>query len=187
MESRNKIIEEAERKARELVEEARREAEEIIREAEKKWASRAEMERRRIIEEAEKEASYIIAEARRKANLIETQSKNEIIERVFNEAELILKQCGYDVKLSLGNLVVESINQVDKPRRIIVRVDQVEIAKSILRELGYSDIEVEGRPDIQGGVVIESESGVIIDNRIETRLKQARLKLLDKIAKKIWG
>lgn len=187
MEEKNKLIEDAERRAKEIIEQAWREADIIVKEAERRYQQIAETERKRILEEAEKESSYVLTDAKRKASMIENKAKAEVIEELFKKAEDIMRQGAYDVKTSLRNLIVESMSQVDKPRKIIVREDQAEIARSILRELGYRDIVIETRNNMLGGVIVESEMGVVVDNRLETRLRQVRLNMLDKIAKILWG
>lgn len=185
--SKNKIIEEAEKKAKEIIENARKEAEAIVNEAEKKWREKAETERRRIISEAEKEASYILMEARRIANILVSRTKLEVINNIFERAKEIFEKDKYDVKTSLRNLLNEALSYVDKPTKIIVNNKHVEIAKEVLRELGYENVELESSSNLLGGVVVISASGVIVDNSIKIRLEQARGRVINKLAKILWG
>ncbi|MEM1773352.1 MAG: V-type ATP synthase subunit E family protein [Desulfurococcaceae archaeon] len=184
---RNKIIEEAERKAKEIIENARKEAEAIVNEAERKWREKAEAERRRIISEAEREASYILMEARRTANILVNKTKLEVIDSIFEKAKEIFEKDKYDVKASLRNLLSEALSYVDKPVKIIVNDKHAEIAKDVLRELGYENVELEYSSSLLGGVIVISASGVIVDNSIKTRLEQARSRIINKLAKILWG
>ncbi len=187
MSERDRIIREAERKASEIIEEARRRADGIIREAEAKWRAKAESERRRIIEEAERKASMIIADAKSRSNLLLVKAKEEVINKVFEEALELIKREEYNVKESLKNLLEEALAYIDKPSRIIVKSNHVKYMKEILSELGLDNVEVVPRDDILGGLIVESETGLVVDNRLETRLEQAKQKLIDKIARILWG
>jgi Archaeal/vacuolar-type H+-ATPase subunit E len=182
-----KIVEEAKRKADELIKEAEKTAEAIIRDAEEKWRVKAEAERNRILREARMQASAIIAEARKTSSFIIGKAKAEIIENVYEKAYEIIREGKYDVESSLRNLLKEALNYVEEPLKVIVREDQIDLAKRILRELGYNGVEVEGSNDIIGGVILVSREGIIVDNRVETRLKQSRDRLLNIIARVLLG
>lgn len=183
----DKIIEEARKKAQEIIENAKREAETIVNEAEKKWREKAEWERKKILEEATRTASYTLTDARRRANLAINKAKADIIKEVFDRAVETIKNEQYDVKASIRNLLVEALEYVDKPKKVVVKNEHVNIVREILHELGYENLEIEALNDALGGVVVVSETGIIVDNRIETRLEQARSRLIDKIAKLLWG
>lgn len=187
MDFAERIIREAEKKASSIVEEARRQADKIVNDALENWKSKAEATRRRIIEEALRQANIILADAKRMSSIIIANAKQEVVDDVFNIARNILTNREYDVNRSLRNLIVESLAYIKTPVRIIVNKLDVEVVKEILFELGYRDVEIEVHDNIVGGVIVVSAEGVVIDNTIETRLKQAESRLLDKIAKVLWG
>lgn len=181
------LIREAEKKAREIIEKAEKEAESIVKEAHQRWLRRAEEEKRNILESATREATYIVSEAKRSYNQVLTRAKNEVIEEVFEKTREILIRGEYDSETSLRNLIIESLEYIDKPIRVKTRPEYIDVVKKILSDMGYTDVSVEGDQGIVGGVLVESVTGVIVDNRIETRLEQARLRLLDKLTRILWG
>jgi len=185
--ARARIIEEAKKKASEILREAEKTAELILVEAEKKWRERAEAERKRILREAEVRASAIIAEAKRASSFIVGRAKAEVIEEVYRRAREVIESGKYDVEASLRNLLREALSYVKKPVKVVVRRDHVDLVRKILVELGLGDVEVEGSDNILGGVVLVSEEGTVVDNRLETRLDQSRGRLLNVIAKVLLG
>ncbi|MEM0083055.1 MAG: V-type ATP synthase subunit E [Thermosphaera sp.] len=185
--SAKRVIKEAERKAEEIIKEAEQQARKMVKEAEEQWRRKAEATRETMMKEALKEASMMLADARRKASLIIAEAKNVLIENAFAKAWELLEKRHYDVKLSLKNLLNESLQYVTKPSKILVSPMDVKMAEEILREAGYSNLMVEPSSAIKGGIIVVSEEGLIVDNTIETRFQQAKLKLLDKLAKILWG
>ncbi|MEM4717860.1 MAG: V-type ATP synthase subunit E family protein [Desulfurococcaceae archaeon] len=186
-EARAKILEEAKKKANEIIEEARKTAESIIKEAEERWRRKAEAERDKILFEANSQASAIIAEARKTSRFVIGEAKLNVIEHLYETIYDRIKKGDYNVEASLRSLLRESLDYVEKPVKVIVRKDQVSILQKILVELGHGNVEIEGSDDILGGLVLISEEGTLVDNRLETRLKQSREKLLSIIAKTLFG
>lgn len=185
--ARDRIIEEARRRAREIIEEANKTAEDIIREAEKKWHKRAEAERNKIIQDANVQASIILADAKRAYSFIVNRAKREVIESIYERVLEIIKQGEYDVEISLRNLLREAMNYVENPAKVIVKKDHIEVIKRILKDLGHENIEISWSDNILGGLILVSKEGTIVDNRLETRLKQSREKLINKLVKLLWG
>jgi len=147
----DKILEDAERRAREMVEKAEKERDRIIEEAEKEWRKRAEAARNSILREAEREASILIANAKVRASFEIAKAKEEVIREVFEKAESIIKSRGFDVYKSLENLIRESLGYVEKPAKVMVGRGDAEIAKKILADLGYRSIDVEETDEHHGG------------------------------------
>ena len=182
-----RIIREAERKASAIIEEARNQADKIIKDALEQWTSKAEATRKQIVEEALRQANIILADAKREASIIVASAKQEVINEVFEKARSILHKREYDVKQSLRNLIIEGLAYIKTLSKIVVNPNDVEVAKEILNELGYSNVEIETDDKMPGGVILVSSEGTVVNNSIEVRLKQAELRLLDKIAKSLWG
>lgn len=182
-----KILEETRKKANEIIEEARRIAESIIKEAEENWLKKAESEKNKILREANARASVIIAEAKSASRFIISKAKLEVVENVYEKIYEIIKEGKYNVEYSLKNLLKEALGYVEKPVKIIVRKDQVDIARKVLGELGIIDVEIEGSDNIMGGLILISKEGVVVDNRLETRIKQSRDRLLNVVAKVLLG
>lgn len=187
MTSAEGIIKEAERKAEEIVKEAERQARKIIEEAEEQWRRKAESTRKAILDEAAREASTTLADAKRKASLIIAEAKKVSIENAFARAWELLEGRHYDVKLSLRNLLSEALQYVTKPLKVLANPIDVKTIEELLREMGYLNVTVEPSDTIKGGVIVISEGGLVVDNTIETRFQQAKLRLLDKLAKIFWG
>lgn len=183
----NKILEEARRRAKEIVDSAKREAETIIREAERRWLQRADIERGKIIDVARREASLIISEAKRVASFTISKAKETAIKEVFDRAWEIIERDQYDVKSSLRSLFLESISFASDPQKVLSNPRHVDLVREVLRELGYDNVEVEPSPVVRGGILVIAKDGTIIDNRLETRLEQAKLRLVDRVARLLWG
>lgn len=181
------IIKEAEKKAEEIVREAEKQARRIIEEAEEQWKRKAEATRRAILDEASREASIMLADAKRKASLIIAEAKKASIESAFTKAWEMLEKRQYDVRSSLKNLLSESLQYVTRPSKVLANPIDVKVVEELLHEMGYLNIAVEPSDAIKGGVVVISEEGLVVDNTIETRFQQAKLRLLDKLARILWG
>ncbi len=186
-EAREKILEEAKKRAKMIVEEAEREAEIIVEKAEEEWRRRALEEENKILEEAEKEAALRISEAQRLSRLKISQEMSSIIEELFKQAENELNHLNpFEIEKSLENLLMESLKYVDKPRKIYVSTGDVETMRKILSKLGMESVEV-APADIKGGLILESESGITVDNSYESRLMLAKRALIPIIRKSLWG
>lgn len=182
-----RILEEARRRAQEIVKEARAEAERIVGEAERRWLEKAGGVRRSIIEAAQREAGYLVAEAKREASYIIGRAKSEAVREALRRVEEIIRSSSYDVEGVLKGLIAEALEYVDDAAKVIVRPEHAPVAKKVLSELGRGGVEVELRDDMLGGAIVVSRSGLIVDNRLETRLRQATLRVMDKIARILWG
>lgn len=187
MEFADRVLREAEKKATEMVEEAKKQAEKIIQEAHEQWRNKAEATRRQIIEEALRQGNLLIAEAKIKSSILISRAKQEIVDSVFAQARAILVNRDFNVKESLKNLVLESLEYCKLISKVVVNERDVDIAREVLRELGLANVEIIGTSEIVGGVVVFSEEGVVVDNSYDTRLKQAEHRLIDKVSKMLWG
>jgi len=184
--SKLKLLKEAEARAQQLVREAEKEAERIISEAEAKWRSRAEAERGRVISEAEREANIIISDAVREARLLTSKAMDEVLEEVLREAYRVIEERGFDSKTSIKNLLLESLKAIDSPKRIIVSERDLEVSREVIKGIGLSNVVVEAG-DIKGGVIVESQGGIVVDNTYESRFKELQNRYLNEIRRILWG
>ncbi|MCY0868439.1 MAG: V-type ATP synthase subunit E [Desulfurococcus sp.] len=183
---KTRLLQEAEERARRIVEDAKAEAERILRSAEEKWKARAEEEKRRILGKAEREAGIILSEAVRDARLLVASEMEKILREIIEEARSIVRNRGFSVEDSLRNLIAESLRLADSPRRIVVSRVDFEVAKKIVSEAGLKNVVVEPG-DIDGGVIVESASGVVVDNTYESRLREFQKKNLNSLRRILWG
>ncbi len=187
-ELREKLLEDARKKAEKIIANARAEAEKIIRDAEEKWRKRAEKEREKIISSARLEAQKIVSEAHRQAKIIISNAKNKVIENVFSEAEKRLRErIGIDVKTSLKNLLEEALEYIEKPAKIIVNPKDRDVINEILSEKGLDNIQLIIDDKVIGGLILVSIDGKKVDNTYNTRLERARTVLLTEVSRILWG
>lgn len=191
-ELRERVLEEARKKAREIIEEAKEKAHKIVETAEIEWRNRFKETKKKIIEEYNRRFSTIISEAKIKHILTISKAKNDVVETVFNKALEELKKRNYDVGKSLEKLLKEAImylpketkhitiivNPKDKP--LISNIAQVILEKN---KLNY---EIKTSNNIIGGLIIETPEGIKINNSYEARLSRIREMFINKIAKILW-
>lgn len=190
-ELRERVLEEARKKAKEIIEDAKEKAHKIIEAAEIEWRNRFNETKKKIIEEYNRRFSTIVSEAKIRHTLIISKAKNDVIETVFNKAVEELKKRNYDVRKSLEKLLEEAIMYLPKETKhitIIVNPKDKplisDIAQAILgNKLNY---EIKTSNSIIGGLVIETPEEIKIDNSYETRLSRAREVLVNKIAEILW-
>ncbi len=184
---REKLIEDARKKAEEIIHEAKKKAEEIIREAEKEYEKKAEKTREKILEEARINAQIIISDARRKSRLMISEAKYEVIRKVFEEAwQDIIDRKNIDIETSLKNLLLESLEFVEKPDYVEVNEKDKEIINKLLIENNIS-AEIRENNLIAGGIIISTKAGEKVDNSYNTRFERAKSVLLPIISKILWG
>ena len=184
---REKLIEEARKKAEEIIKEAEKKAEEIIKEAEKEYETKAIKTREKILEEARINAQIIISDARRKYRLMISEAKYEVLKKIFDEAwKDIINRRNVNIQTSLKNLLRESLEYVEKPDYVEVNEKDKEIISDILME-NKIDAEIKVNNSIVGGLIIGTMAGEKVDNSYNTRYERAKTVLLPIIAKMLWG
>jgi len=176
-----KIIEDARRRANEIIAEANSRAAQIISNAEKEWLKKLESKRHELLEKARRESEVMLSEARRRAKLIIAGARSKVIEEAFKEAEKSLKNI--DRRKSIEALLKEALNYSSKPVRIYVSPCDEELVEEITRALGLNDVVIVKSDDIDGGIVVEDESGVRIDSTYRTRMKRSVEVLAREVAK----
>ncbi|MET1159933.1 MAG: V-type ATP synthase subunit E family protein [Thermoprotei archaeon] len=187
-ELREKVINDAKKKAEEIIRRAEEEAKRIIEEAEKEWFRKAEKKKIEIINNTKRKAQITISEARTKARIIISRAKYEVIEQILSEVlKAIENRNGFDAKHSLERLLDEALQFIDKPKRVIVNPRDSGIIKEVLSERGLTDIEVAESSEIIGGIVVEDENGRRVDNSYNARLERAKTSLIPIITKELWS
>lgn len=176
-----KIIEDARKRANEIIAEANSRAAQIISDAEKEWLKKLESKRHELLEKARRESEIMLSEARRKAKLIVAGARSKAIEEAFKEAEKSLKNI--DREKSIEALLREALNYASKPVRIYVSLHDGELIEEIARALGLNNVAIVKSNDIDGGIIVEDESGVRIDSTYRTRMKRSMEILVREVAK----
>ncbi len=185
-ELREKLVEQAKKKAEEIIREAEKKAGEITAAAEAEWLEKSRKEKERIINEAKTKARIIISEARRKARIKLTGAKNTVINEVYDEAwNRISNRQGFDVYLSLKNLLKEALSYVDEPDTVLVPGRDHDIISRVLKDEGL-ELKIQAT-DITGGILLIDKYGNIVDNSYDTRFKRSKEVLLPIISRILWG
>ncbi len=184
---REKLMEDARKKAEEIIRDAEKKAKEIIREAEKEYEKKAKETREKILEEARINAQIIVSDARRKSRLMISEAKYEIIRKVFEEAwQDIIDRKNIDIETSLKNLLLESLEFIEKPDYVEVNEKDKEIINKLLIENNIG-AEIRENNLIAGGLIIGTKAGEKVDNSYNTRFERAKSALLPVISKMLWG
>ncbi len=185
-ELREKLLEQAKKKAEEIIREAEKKAGEITAAAEAEWLEKSRKERERIISEAETKARIIISEARRKARIKITEAKNTVVNEVYGEAwNRISNRQGFDVYLSLKNLLEEALSYIDNPDTVLVSEKDRDIIGRVLKDKGL-DLKIQ-TAGVTGGLLVSDNYGNIVDNSYDTRFRRSREVLLPIISRILWG
>ena len=149
-----------------IIKKANEEAEEIIKKAEK---------------EAKTTKGRILAMARRNANkyIIETKEKliNECIEEIKKELKKLPSR---QYKKFIEKILKDAIKEMKDGYILASRKEDEEIAKKM-------GIEVKGKIDAIGGVIIKSKDGSKeINSTFDALLERRRDEIRIKIAEKLW-
>ncbi|KAA0003748.1 MAG: hypothetical protein FE044_01135 [Thermoplasmata archaeon] len=164
-----------------IIKKANEEAEEIIKKAEKEANEEAE----EIIKKAEKEAKTtkgrILAMARRNANKYIIEAKEKLINECIEEIKKELKKLpSRQYKKFIEKILKEAIKEMKDGYILASRKEDEEIAKKM-------GIEVKGKIDAIGGVIIKSKDGSKeINSTFDALLERRRDEIRIKIAEKLW-
>jgi len=177
-ELKNIVVRRAEEEAKRIIEGAEKEAERIVREAEEKRMKLVEEAKKKVISdigyeqrlaEAKANARKVIAEA--KSSVLNDLRKN--ILRLLNDLDDARRFA------SLRNLIMEALQaiEISRGKRIILRVSNKDLrfAEMLSRDVATKhSISVSVEPiEISGGVIIEDvDTGIIVDNSYEARLRR---------------
>lgn len=190
-EIRKAILDKAKADADKIISDAEIKAKETIEKAEEQKELRFAEEKKKTISEAYREASKILAQASLKYRQVKFKEKyaviNEIIKRVKDE----LSQDISDKELFV-RLIQEAIDalEIEDKVRLFVSPKDLNIAREVIEEnsrLKEKITEV-NESDCMGGILMEAIDGMVsINNTFDTRLEMLMPKILPKLGKKLFG
>ncbi len=172
----NRILAEAEDKARALLAEAEARAAQIQAAAER----RLEAEKRAALARAESAAELKVATARMKA-------RGEMIERVKRMVAERLQGLGADPRYPaiLEHLAEEAVAAVSEPGRVTVAPEDAGHLEAWARERG---LELKPDPEVRLGVRVYTKGGATyVENTLPGRLERAWEELASRVAQVLWG
>ncbi len=175
------IKNDAEAEVEDIIKRANKEAEEIIKNAREKAEEKAE----EIIKNADKEAetakARILAIARRNANKYIIEAKEKLINECIEEIRKELKKLpSRQYKKFVEKSMKEAINEIKDGYILVSRKEDEEIAHKM-------GIEVKGKIDAIGGIIIKSRDGSKeINSTFDALLERMKDELRIKIAEKLW-
>ena len=172
----NRILAEAEEKAKAILAEAEARAEQIKLAAER----RLEAERRAALARAESAAELKVSTARMKA-------RGEMIERVKRMAAERLQGIGADPRYPeiLRKLAEEAVGAVAEPGWVAVRPEDLPHLEAWAQERG---LMVKADPEVRLGVRVYAAGGdTYVENTLPGRLERAWEELAARVAQVLWG
>ncbi len=182
----DKIMDDAQKKAKEIEDKAKEEKNSILAEAKEK----GEKTKTEILANAEKKANAekdrIVADARVRARKATLKAGEEVIEEAFvkamQEIEKATATKGY--QKTLKRLIQESISLVGKGcvELVLTSHDKKLLKAEDLEGMGDVRISSDELPGM-GGVIVRTVDGTVeIDNTIETRMQRGKSDLRKKVA-----
>ena len=188
---REAILKKAKGEADKIVADAEIKAREMIEKAKDQWKNKFEEEKKKIISEAHREASRIMAQTSLKTRQGILREKDNVINVIIENVKKELPEEVMDSKVFLP-LIKETIDafETDKQVRIYVAPKDIKVVHEIIKEdseLKEKIFEVK-ELDCLGGIIAESTDGMVsIDNTFDMRLEMLMPKILPDIGKKLFG
>ena len=178
---REAVLERARKEAEKIIEDAKRKAEEIVSKARRDYEIRVRRKKEEIVSKIISEESIKYIRKVVELNVRLTNVKNEVLNNLLEGIKVRLRECSDDVRRkSLRKLLSEVLESGVIPSniKIVIKVTKkdLRIIKDVLKELNIEDrvlrIDTLG-DDFLGGVIVESEDGVLaIDNTYKARLEK---------------
>jgi V/A-type H+-transporting ATPase subunit E len=188
---RKAILDKAKADADKIISDAEIKAKETIEKAEVQKEQKFEGEKKKIISEARREASKILAQASLKSRQEILKEKDAVINEVIKKAKDELSQDIKDKELFI-HLIKETLEALEGEDtvRLFVSSRDLEIVREVVAEnseLKEKIAEVKNI-DCIGGIMIETINGMVsIDNTFDTRLEMLMPKILPEIGKNLFG
>lgn len=179
----SETIENADKECARILQESRDEAEKLVREA----AARGEKKADYINSQKEESVKQINAKAETLLRIREKEiylnTRNETIDQAFSEFMKKLEKMDASKKKTIyQTLLLKARKDLENPRTVIVRADDVSLIKGISKDL---DIR-EG--NISGGLLLENREGdQIIDFSFESMADSLRSKNLKAVSDILFG
>ena len=189
---REAILKKAKGEADKIVADAEIKAREMIEKAKDQWKNKFEEEKKKIISEAHREASRIMAQTSLKTRQGILQEKDNVINVIIENVKKELSKEVMDSKVFLPLIIKEAIDafETDKQVRIYAAPKDIKVVHEIIKEdseLKEKIFEVK-ELDCLGGIIAESTDGMVsIDNTFDMRLEMLMPKILPDLGKKLFG
>lgn len=188
---REAILKKAKGEADKIVADAEIKARETIEKAKDQWKNKFEEEKKKIISEAHREASRIMAQTSLKTRQEILQEKDNVINVIIENVKKELPEEVMDSKVFLP-LIKETIDAFETDKQVIIYVAPKDI--KVVHEIIKEDSELKEKIfevkelDCLGGIIAESTDGMVsIDNTFDMRLEMLMPKILPDIGKKLFG
>jgi V/A-type H+-transporting ATPase subunit E len=188
---REAILKKAKGEADKIVADAEIKARETIEKAKDQWKNKFEEEKKKIISEAHREASRIMAQTSLKTRQGILQEKDNVINVITENVKKELSEEVMDSKMFLP-LIKETIDAFETDKQVIIYVAPKDI--KVVHEIIKEDSELKEKIfevkelDCLGGIIAESTDGMVsIDNTFDMRLEMLMPKILPDLGKKLFG
>ncbi len=188
---RKAILDKAKEDADKIISDAEIKAKESIEKAEGQKEQQCEDEKKKIISEARREASRILAQASLKSRQEILKEKDAVINKIIKmvKDELLQEEQGSEIFIHLIEEAIDALKSEDKIRLLVSHKD-LDIVRKVIEEnssLKEKIAELAGI-DCIGGIMIETINGMVsIDNTFDTRLEMLMPKILPEIGKNLFG
>lgn len=188
---RNAILDKARDEAQKIVSDAEGKAREMVELAESQKDKRYEEERKKIIAEANRESSKTLAQASLKARQQILQVKDGVVNEVLAKVKDGLSGAIED-KTMFARLIGETVGafESEEKLRILTAPKDLKIVEEVIGEDETLRERVAEVKEINclGGVMGETLDGMVsIDNTFDMRLEMLIPKILPEIGKKLFG
>jgi V/A-type H+-transporting ATPase subunit E len=188
---REAILNKAGEEAQKIVSDAEEKAREMLAQAESQKNIKYEEEKKKIIAEARRESSKTLAQASLKARQQILTVKDGVVKDVFSNVKDTLSKEIKD-KSIFARLITETIDAFESEAklRILAAPKDLKIVEEVLGEHDNLKERVAEVKEIEclGGIMGETLDGMVsIDNTFDMRLEMLVPKLLPEIGKKLFG
>lgn len=177
------LIESLRQKAQSRIEELQKEAEKEVEDYRERAFSEFEAYRQEYLNsvkrEAESEVSSILLEAKEEAGIIKTLAMQRLSERLYRIAEKALSALRNKEYEGVFKRLVDELPSLRWSRLKVAPPDRE------LAERYFPEADIEADEEITGGIIVETEDGIIIDNSLEKRLERLWPEVLPEILKEI--
>jgi len=188
---RDAVLEKAKSDADKVIADAEERAREIEKKAKDQQRNRFEDEKKKIIADARREAAKITAQASLRARQGVLKEKDTILTMIVNRVKTELSDAvmGSDLFVSLVRETIDAL-ETDKP--LIIYVSPREA--TAVREYVDNDSDLKTKiaavkeHECLGGVMVETDDGMVsIDNTFDMRLEMLMPKILPEIGRRLFG
>lgn len=190
-EIRKAILDKAKEEADKIVSDAEIKAREVIEKAKEQKELKFEEEKRKILSEAHREASRILARVSLRTRQEILKEKDIVINEIITMAKDELSQ-GVKGKELFDHLIEEAFDALKTEDKVSLFVSPKDL--SIVREVIEENSKLKEKItevkeiDCMGGILMEVANGMVsIDNTFDTRLEMLMPKILPGIGKKLFG